>query len=316
MYSIIRIGKIKDRNQANKAMEHNLRLRYQSNIDETRSKLNKCLYDNLSIDKTRASSFQEKLSEKYKSLGIKEKKDNVFCLEFELSASPEFWFGDIPGWSVEIWNQLSMENPADKKIIKDFWKQIDAKKVNQWKEAQMSFAMKEWGESLERVDFHLDEKTPHMHILINTAQKTVKTYKNRYGSCEKETYSLNAKRYNPEYLRGLQDRYALKNSVFGLKRGESGSKRKHKKLKDYYEEKAKNTLDLIMKNEKLTKNNDRFKELFPVLKSQMMENFKAISVLLDVLDGKELSKEEEDLIDQIKQEMPKETKTNKNKKSD
>ena len=305
MYSIIRINKIKSRGQATQALEHNLRLRQQANIDEGRSKLNKCLFDGLNVDNSKASSFQEKLSEKYDKLGIKEKKDNVFCLEFELSASPEFWFGHIPGWNVEDWNKLSMDNPADRKVIRDFWKQIDPKKVNKWRSAQVDFAKKEWGDSLERIDFHLDEKSPHMHILINTAQKTVKKYRNQKGEFFKENYSLNAKRFNPEYLIGLQDRYALKNSIFGLTRGTKGSKRKHKKLKDYYEEQAKNTLEIIMKNEKLTANNDRFKELFPVLKSQMMENFKAISVLLDVLDGKELTKEENDLIDQIKKEMPK-----------
>ena len=48
----------------------------------------------------------------------------------------------------------------------------------------------------------------------------------------------------------------------------------------------------------------------------MMENFKAISVLLDVLDGKELTKEEDDLINQIKKEMPKEKKNAKNNKID
>lgn len=305
MYSIIRINKIKSRGQATQALEHNLRLRQQANIDEGRSKLNKCLFDGLNVDNSKASSFQEKLSEKYDKLGIKEKKDNVFCLEFELSASPEFWFGHIPGWNVEDWNKLSMDNPADRKVIRDFWKQIDPEKVNKWRSAQVDFAKKEWGDSLERIDFHLDEKSPHMHILINTAQKTVKKYRNQKGEFFKENYSLNAKRFNPEYLIGLQDRYALKNSIFGLTRGTKGSKRKHKKLKDYYEEQAKNTLEIIMKNEKLTANNDRFKELFPVLKNQMMENFKAISVLLDVLDGKELTKEENDLIDQIKKEMPK-----------
>jgi hypothetical protein len=303
MYSIIRINKIKSRGHATQALEHNLRLRQQANIDEARSKLNKCLFDGLNVDNSKASSFQEKLSEKYDKLGIKEKKDNVFCLEFELSASPEFWFGHIKGWNVEDWNKLSMDNPADRKVIRGFWNQIDVEKVNKWRSAQVDFAKKEWGESLERIDFHLDEKSPHMHILINTAQKTVKKYRNQKGEFFKENYSLNAKRFNPQYLTGLQDRYSLKNSIFGLTRGEKGSKRKHKKLKDYYEEQAKNTLEIIMKNEKLTKNNKKFNEVIPLIKNEMNENYRKINTLLDVLSDKELTQEESELIEEIKKTM-------------
>lgn len=303
MYSIIRINKIKSRGHATQALEHNLRLRQQANIDEARSKLNKCLFDGLNVDNSKASSFQEKLSEKYDKLGIKEKKDNVFCLEFELSASPEFWFGHIKGWNVEDWNKLSMDNLSDRKVIREFWKQIDVDKLNKWRSAQVDFAKKEWGESLERIDFHLDEKSPHMHILINTAQKTVKKYRNQKGEFFKENYSLNAKRFNPQYLTGLQDRYSLKNSIFGLKRGEKGSKRKHKKLKDYYEEQAKNTLEIIMKNEKLTKNNKKFNEVIPLIKNEMNENYRKINTLLDVLSDKELTQEESELIEEIKKTM-------------
>ena len=305
MYSIIRINKIKDRSQATEAMEHNLRLRTQSNIDSSRSNWNKCLFDNLGIDKTKSSSFQEKLSEKYNSLGIKEKKDNVFCLEFEMSASPEFWFKDVPGWSIEMWEKLSMENPQDRKIIKGFWKKIDPVKLNKWKKEQVAFAVEEWKNSVERIDLHLDEKSPHLHVMVNTAQKSVKTYKNRYGTTTKENYSLNAKRFNPEYLVGLQDRYALKNNIFGLTRGVKGSKRKHKKLKEYYEEQAKNTLELIMENEKFLSKNEKAKELFPKLKKQILENFNTIALLIEVLDGKELTPEEKKAIDKIESSLPK-----------
>lgn len=305
MYCIIGINKIKDRTQANSAMEHNLRLRQQSNVDSSRSSWNKCLFDNLGIDPTRISSFQEELSKKYNSLGIKEKKDNVFCLEFELSASPEFWFGHIPGWNIEDWDKLNMENPADRKIIKNYWKQIDKNKLQKWVKSQKEFASEEWGDSLERIDLHLDEKSPHCHILINNAIKSVKKYKNQKGEFFKESYSLNAKRFNPEYLRGLHDRYSLKMGLFGLQRGVKGSKRKNQKLKDYYEKQASSTLELIMENEKLIEQNDKAKELFPKLKKQILENFKTIEILLNVLEGKELTQEEQNLINQIEVAMPK-----------
>lgn len=314
MYSIIRINKIKDRGHATRAMEHNLRLRMQSNIDESRTKWNQCLFDNLKIDKNKANSFQEKLSEKYQSLEIKEKKDNVFCLEFELSASPEFWFKGVPGWSVEIWEKLSMENPEDKKIIKEFWEKIDPVKLNKWKNTQMDFVKEEWNESIERIDLHLDEKTPHLHVIINTAQKTIKKYKNQKGEFFKENYSLNAKRFNPNYLTGLQDRYALKNNIFGLTRGIKGSKKKHVKLKDYYEKQAKTTLELIMENENLLDKNSKAKEMFPKLKKQILENFKTIALLLEVLEGKELNEDEKKIIDKIETMIPNKENDSKLKK--
>ena len=35
-----------------------------------------------------------------------------------------------------------MDNPADRKVIREFWKQIDAEKVHKWKTAQVDFAKK------------------------------------------------------------------------------------------------------------------------------------------------------------------------------
>lgn len=52
MYSTIRTEKIKDRKKATEAIEHNLRLRSQSNIDRSRTMWNRCLFDGLNIDRT------------------------------------------------------------------------------------------------------------------------------------------------------------------------------------------------------------------------------------------------------------------------
>jgi chromosome segregation ATPase len=82
---------------------------------------------------------------------------------------------------------------------------------------------------------HLDESTPHLHIMVSTETKSVKNYKNRYGVSKKETWSLNAERYNPNFLRGLHDRHAAHNKKFGLKRGVKGSMRKHTDLKEFYD---------------------------------------------------------------------------------
>jgi hypothetical protein len=136
-------------------------------------------------------------------------------MEFVLSASPEFFFGHIGGFFKETWDLLVMDNPADREIIKNYWDQIDKEKLDEWVKAQKEFSLEEFGENLERIDLHLDEKTPHIHLMVNSSLKSIKKYKNQKGEFFKETYSLNSEKYNPMYLRGLHDRHALKNSMFG-----------------------------------------------------------------------------------------------------
>jgi hypothetical protein len=64
--------------------------------------------------------------------------------------------------------------------------------------------------------------------------KSIKKYKNRYGTTEKESWSLNAKRYGKQFLIDLHTRHAENNQKFGLKRGVRGSMKNHTSLKEYY----------------------------------------------------------------------------------
>ncbi len=97
----------------------------------------------------------------------------------------------------------------------------------------------EFGENVRLAVLHLDEKTPHLHFLVSTEHKTVKRYKNQKGEFFKETYSLNAKRFNPQFLRELHTKHSEANKKFGLKRGIKGSLRKHTDLKKFYSEASK-----------------------------------------------------------------------------
>lgn len=204
--NILRAGKVKSRGHLTSVAEHNLRLRTQKNINPTKTYLNQVLVNTLNVDTTRASDLQEKLTAYYQSLDIKEKTDNVLMMEFMISASPEFFTGKSPD------------------------------EVNQWAKEQVKFMQKEFGDQLKIAVLHLDEKTPHLHFMVGTELKSVKHYKNRYGTTEKETWSLNAKRYNPIFLRDLHDRHAEhnKNAGYDLKRGVRGSMREHTTLKEFY----------------------------------------------------------------------------------
>lgn len=203
-YNILRTEKVKTRSQITQAAEHNFRLRTQTNIDPKKSHLNKVLINSLDVSPKIASDLQTKLTKYYNSLGIKERKNNVLMMEFVVSASPEFFKG---------------------KTVKE---------IQEWATSQMDFFKKEFGEQLKLAILHMDEKTPHIHFMIGTEQKTKKKYRNKFGEFHKEGWSLNVDRYNPEFLRGLHDRHAKHNQEFGLKRGVKGSMRKHKSLKEFY----------------------------------------------------------------------------------
>ncbi len=202
--NILRTEKVKSRSQITQAAEHNFRLRDQNNIDSNRSHLNKIFVNTLNVDTKKSSDLQEKLTSFYQSLDIKEKKDNVLMMEFVVSASPEFF---------------------EKK---------SAKQIDEWAAHQVEFFKKEFGEQLKIAILHLDEKTPHLHFMIGTEIKSVKKYRNQKGEFFKETWSLNAKRYDPDFLSALHTRHADWNKKFGLKRGVKGSMRKHKSLKEFY----------------------------------------------------------------------------------
>lgn len=203
MYAVLRTKKIKNRYHLAGAVRHNLRLRKQKNIDSSRSELNQILVNDFGIDCTSAADFTAKLNEHYKSLGIKEKKNNVLAFEYFAIASPGFFEGK----SVE--------------------------EIGKWAADQVKFMRKEFGKNLKFGVLHLDEKTPHIHFFVTTEQKSMKRYKNQKGEFFKETWSLSSRHIDPEYLADLQTRFAENNRKWGLVRGQKGSKAKHQDAKEY-----------------------------------------------------------------------------------
>ncbi|MBC3884740.1 MobV family relaxase [Undibacterium griseum] len=202
-YAVLRTKKIKNRSHLTSAVRHNLRLRHQKNIDSSRSELNQILINDFGIDMKSGPDFQVKLTEHYQKLGIKEKKNNVLCFEYFAIASPDFFVG---------------------KSVED---------IGKWAGDQVKFMRKEFGDQLKFAVLHMDEQTPHIHFFVTTEQKTIKRYRNRYGECEKETWSLSSAKINPEYLADLQTRFADNNKKWGLVRGQKGSKAKHQEASDY-----------------------------------------------------------------------------------
>lgn len=203
-YCILRTKKIKSRGHITRLALHNFRLRSQKNIDEKRTKCNQVLVNSLNVDTSSSTSLSQQVGEHYKKLGIREKSNNVLMLEFVVSASPQFF------------NSKSKQD------------------IEKWAQHQVDFFQKEFDQQLKMAILHLDETSPHIHFCVTTEHLSVKKYKNQKGEFHKETWSLNAKRYDPEFLAELHTRHALHNKPYGLVRGVRGSVRSNTPLKEFY----------------------------------------------------------------------------------
>jgi len=131
---------------------------------------------------------------KRETAGIKIKKDNVRAVEFVMSASPAFF------------NNKSREQ------------------INAWGMENIKF-IESQGLHILDARIHLDETTPHAHIVtIPIDSKKVQHFNRHTGTrTEKEKQLLNAAKWlnGRKLMSQLQDNYAAFMSRFGLHRGVS-----------------------------------------------------------------------------------------------
>ena len=203
-YNTLRLKKVKDRTTITQLAGHNFRTRTQKNIDSVRTKDNVVMFNKLKVDTSQPSDLQAKITKFYSELGIVEKAGNVLMLESVVSASPAFF------------------------------KNKSKAEVEGWAASQVEFMQASFGNNLKLAVLHVDEKTPHLHFVITTENESVKKYKNQKGEFFKKTWSLNAKRYDPEFCLDLHDKHALHNKQYKLHRGVKGSMANHNELKDFY----------------------------------------------------------------------------------
>jgi hypothetical protein len=142
---------------------------------------------------------------------VKRRKDAVEAVELILSASPEFF------------DSIS-ENRAS--LIK-------ASQFKRWAEETVKWAKKEFGENLVDCVLHMDEDSPHFHIIATPLTKDGRL-------CGKEFLS------KIELIRRQTD-YAKAMSPFNLKRGLSAdvTNRKHTSLKDDRRQKSKAQAEIL-----------------------------------------------------------------------
>jgi hypothetical protein len=97
-------------------------------------------------------------------------------------------------------------------------------KVKAWATASLAWAKRQWADQLASVVLHLDELTPHLHILCIPRVRTAA------GG-----WKLNSKAlFDRERLRELQTSYGDAMAPLGIRRGEPGSIATHAEARQYY----------------------------------------------------------------------------------
>jgi Plasmid recombination enzyme len=218
-YCIAGFGKVKSASELTSMMNHNLRThlteKEKARIDGARTQFNEVLVNALDCDVKKAASFGQKLTQFFKGKDIEVRKDNVLAIDLVLTASPEY-FGE---WQKN--GKITTEG---------------RKKIDQWKKVQLDFLERQFGKGAVKLAvLHLDESSPHLHVVVSPEEKKLRTYKNQHGTSTKECWVLNAKRWGPAYWKNdFLKNYAKANAPLGLKRGVEGSTKKNVPLKDFY----------------------------------------------------------------------------------
>jgi len=129
-------------------------------------------------------------------------RDTVLCREIVLSASPSYF---RPG-------RESMGGV------------FELGRVKAWAAASLAWAKRQWPDQLASAVLHLDEQTPHMHLLV------VPRVRSAAG-----VWKLNSKAlFDRDRLRDLQTGYGEALAPLGIKRGEPGSQAEHSEVRQFY----------------------------------------------------------------------------------
>ena len=129
-------------------------------------------------------------------------RDTVLCREIVLSASPSHF------------------RPGREHIGGAY----EPDRVKAWATASLAWARRQWPGQLASAVLHLDEMTPHMHLLV------VPRVKSAAG-----VWKLNSKAlFDRERLRELQTSYWEALEPLGIRRGEPGSQAAHSEVRQFY----------------------------------------------------------------------------------
>jgi len=101
---------------------------------------------------------------------------------------------------------------------------FEPERVKAWATASLAWAKRQWPDQLASAVLHLDEQTPHLHLLV------VPRVKSAAG-----VWKLNSKAlFDRERLRELQTGYGEAMAPLGIRRGEPGSIATHGEVRQFY----------------------------------------------------------------------------------
>ena len=110
----------------------------------------------------------------------------------------------------------------------EFFKNKNNEQIDNWIDINIKFLKENFGDNIRYAVAHLDELTPHIHVLLVP----------RFEDIKRNRYKLSNNKYfdGRDKLSEWQDKYAetINNVYKELKRGTKGSKAQHVKIKQYY----------------------------------------------------------------------------------
>lgn len=211
---IIGFQKVKENSKLARLAEHIFRFMSRSDgkerIDQPRTHFNKTILDKFGIKKT--SDLSTKLKAFYDKKGIVVKKENVLAVDLMITTSPEYW----GNW------QQRLGTPEFEEELKI------------WYDFQLKILEDTYGKDAVKIAvLHLDETTPHLHVIVTPEEEKEVTFKNRYGITKKTKTILNNNRWNPDFYQKFYNTFCEKNKEkFGLERGKENNEVKNIPLKD------------------------------------------------------------------------------------
>ncbi len=201
-------------NQLKNADNHNRRVGNHSHVDPERTHLNKRLIGE-------SKSLAELIDNRQAATQARKQSNSVVAVEILISVSPEYFRPDKPEKG-GYWNHSFME---------------------QWVLSAVKWLNQSFGKNLLCADLHLDEMTPHIHIMVAPIvekefkiRRTTEQIAKGEAAKTRQGVSFCARdMFGPSQLMQLHDSYALALKPLGIERGKKGSATKHRHIRQYYQ---------------------------------------------------------------------------------
>lgn len=94
------------------------------------------------------------------------KDANVLC-SFVISASPSYFYDALKtDEDLKVWDDLDWSRPKDRPKLLEIQSSLNQKNLDEFEKQIKKFASETFGDNIVNMVLHLDEKTPHFHLLV------------------------------------------------------------------------------------------------------------------------------------------------------